>query len=248
MVYKESSQTQPKVQTGVDTDIVLLPFRVFGLVDLGCFIPFFDSSIQNFSLSHLHGFVYPKGPSRVEWPFRTAMREYENETFHLIKDRNLKLNEALVHSLQDIFTPIAAAFQIGTTTLFADANCFPLVNDLLELCWAKCHQGVALSNLLCKELWVSDNEVKSPSNRLNSQSEVQRVRAARQHFYEPRPYDLPQAKAWAEQFCSEGLPKAEDVYLRDSRLRLWTNCQNCASKFHKTEGCSLLQKPCQYPH
>ena len=46
-----------KVQTGVDADIVLLPFRVFGLVDSGCFVPFIDSSIRNFSLPHLHDFV-----------------------------------------------------------------------------------------------------------------------------------------------------------------------------------------------
>ena len=237
-----------KVQTGIEADIVLLPFRIFGLVDLGCFVPFFDSLIRNFSLTHLHEFVYPNGPFRVEWPFRTAMREYENETLHMIKDRNPRLNEALVHSLQDVFTPITAAFQIGSTTLFADNDRFPLINDLLELCWAKCPSGMALLKLSCKELWVSDDEVKSPPNRLNSQSEVQRVRAARQWFYETRPYDLTQAKAWAEQFCVEGLPKAEDVYLRDLRLRLWFNCQNCTSKSHKTEGCPLPPKVCQYPH
>ena len=55
-----------KVQTGIEADIVLLPFRVFGLVDSGCFVPFYDSSIRNFSMSHLHKFVYPDGPSRVE--------------------------------------------------------------------------------------------------------------------------------------------------------------------------------------
>ena len=154
-------------------------------------------------MSHLHKFVYPNGPFRVEWPFRTAMREYENETLHVIKDKAPRLNEALVHSLQDVFTPIAAAFQIGSTTLFADYDRFPFINDLLELCWAKCPSGMALSKLSCKELWVSDDEVKSPSNRLNSQSEVQRVRAARQWFYETRPYELSQAKSWAEQFCEE---------------------------------------------
>ena len=37
-----------KVQTGIEADIVLLPFRVFGLVDSGCFVPLFDSSIWNF--------------------------------------------------------------------------------------------------------------------------------------------------------------------------------------------------------
>ena len=143
-----------KVQTGIQADIVLLPFRVFGLVDSGCFVPFFDSSIRNFSLTHLHEFVYPNGPFRVEWPFRTAMREYKNETLHMIKDRTPRLNEALVHSLQDVFTPIAAAFQIGSTTLFADYDRFPFINDLLELCWAKCPSGMALSKLSCKELWV----------------------------------------------------------------------------------------------
>ena len=92
------------------------------------------------------------------------MREYENKTFHLIKDRNLRLNEALVHSLQDVFTPIAAAFQIGTTMLFPDVNRFPLINELLKLCWAKCPQGVALSKLSCKELWVSDSTASQKFN------------------------------------------------------------------------------------
>ena len=158
---------------------------------MGCFVPFFDSTLQRFALTYLYELVHLDGSKRVKWPFRMAMREYKNETFHLIKDRTIRLNKALVHSLYDVFTPIAAAFYIGSTTLFFEVNHFPLINDLLELCWAKCPTSMSFTKLTCQELWFWDDEVKSAYNHPNSQSEVQLVRAARQHFYEPRPYDLP---------------------------------------------------------
>ena len=87
-----------KVQTGVDADIVLLPFQVFGLVNLGCFVPFlalprqFHPKLLALSLARIclsertktHRMAFPNGHEL------TAMREYKNETFHLIKDRNFR--------------------------------------------------------------------------------------------------------------------------------------------------------------
>ena len=205
-------------------------------------------TIRKFALTHLHEFYYSDGPKQVEWPWRTAMRSYKNKRFHQINKRNIRQNKALVHSLQDVFTTIAAAFYTGATILFPDVNRFPLVNNLLELCWAKCPTGMSFTRLLCQELWVLDDEVRSPSNRLYSQSEVQWVQAARQQSKSLDLIICLKLKSGPEKSCVDGLLKAKDVNLRDSRLRLWSNCQNCASKFDKTEGCPFPPKPCQYPY
>ena len=160
----------------------------------------------------------------------------------------LKKNYALVHSLQDVLTPIAAAFVLADLCPIVAVDRFPIVNDLLELCWAKCPQAVRQQGLTPTELWISDGKSVSEPNRLNSHAEIQMVRAARQCFYEARPYTRAEAQEEAEVQCVDGLPRGEDVYVRENRVRIFHWCQICGSKLHKTEGCEIPLKPCNYDH
>ena len=244
-----------KVQAGIDQDIGLLPFRVFGLVDSGCFVPFLNNATRKNGISFLHKLVFPQGPARVEYNWRTFDATYRNESLHVIHEitsdrRTRGKNDALVHSLQDVFTPIAAVFQIGGfTRCFDDLNRFPLMNDLLELVWAKCPIAVSDRNVPEKDLWISDSGAsRSESFEFNSQPEVTRVRAARQHFYESTFHNLEESRAQAEVNCVDGLPSAENVYLRDSRLRFYYWCRNCGSAKHERHECPLEFEECTFPH
>ena len=242
-----------KLQSGIDHDVALLPFRIFGIVDTGCFVPFLNPSSESYGIKTLHDLVYPDGPKRVDFKYFPFKKAYENENLHhvQIKPADRNRNHPLVHSIQDVLTPIAAVFHIGgTAECFPDEDRFPLMNDLLELCWAKCPSAVSNQGRAVGDLWISDKGARSYPSELNSQPEVQRVRAARQHFYEGRSYELERARYLAELNTADGPHKADDVYLRDCRLRFFFHCRICGTGFHQTEECTKAadSTPCCYPH
>ena len=236
-----------KIQTGIDRDVGLLPFRVFGLIDAGTFVPFFDNSCRQYSARVLYEHVW-RDDNWVKWDHYGFPRIYERETLHCKHKSFLNKNLALVHTLQEVFTPMAAVLIIATYRHLPDWDRFPLVNDILELCWAKCPQALTNQRLTKPQMWTSDEAPISKPDRYNSQPEVQRVRQARQHFYEPRMYSLEEAEKDAKDRCVNGLPKGEDVYVRDSRVRMWKLCQNCGSASHQTEGCEKYRFACNYSH
>ena len=76
-----------KLQSGIEHDVALLPFRIFGLVDSGCFVPFLDNASPAFGIKRLHELVYPDGPKRVDFKYHPFKKSYVNETFHLVHEK-----------------------------------------------------------------------------------------------------------------------------------------------------------------
>ena len=78
------------------------------------------------------------------------------ERLHCKHKSFLNKNLALVHTLQEVFTPMAAVLIIATYRHLPDWDRFPLVNDILELCWAKCPQALTNQRLTKPQMWTSD--------------------------------------------------------------------------------------------
>ena len=260
-----------KLTSTIDIDATIFPFQISGIVDARALIQLVDPEETEISQATLHKLVYPEGPKYVECDPIDLKSKFEEESINKIsKDEEEAINkiskdeeesikkiskgkehiDTTCHLMQNVLSPIAFAFHVAIKAPHADYDVFPIVNDALELCWAKLGFEVAESGKTIPELWVSDEAVDSSYFELNSQKEVQRIRKARQFFLEPEAVPLDEAKANADEAAIDGLPNNKDVHEIDPRPRMTDVCKYCGTRRHKTEGCpkAATFQACQYPH
>jgi len=182
-------------------------------VNAGVLVQLVRPDMKTITRKAIHDLVYPDGPKYIGFDSEQFPAKYLEELMQQSsnlkedhKSSNLKEDhdDPLCHVLQRVLTPLAFTFLVALKAPHVRSrrdDVFPVVNDALELCWAKYTFGAfdavrfTRPEKVVSQFWVSDHSSPSQINQLNSQSEVQMVRAARQFFLEPEVVPLDEAIA-----------------------------------------------------